>query len=139
MNEYCIDETKQKTLDDETTPAHTPTMEWIIGGLGFVLVLGAIGYLLWQGLRGEHRPPKIVLKVEAIEPVGESFLVRVRAINQGGEPVKSLMIEGTINSAESSTMTFDNLPADSERLGGLFFTADPRQQKIKLRAHGYEE
>ena len=138
-----MEESKQRTPNDEMLTVHTPLLEWIIGSLGFLLVMAAVGYLLWQGLHGEQRPPKIVLKVDAVEPVGEAFLVRVKAINQGGEPVKSLMVEGTLQASaaepESSTLTFDNVPPDSERLGGLFFKTDPRKQEIKLRAHGYEK
>lgn len=129
--------------NEHITTSHTLPLEWIIGGIGLLLVLSVIGYLVWHGLRGEHRPPKVVLKIDDIEPAGSSFLVRVRAINEGGETVKSLMVEGCIKSSaaepESSTMTFENVPADSERIGGLFFTNDPRGREIKLRAHGYEK
>jgi uncharacterized protein (TIGR02588 family) len=39
---------------------------------------------------------------------------------------------------ETSEMTFQHLPARSERKGGLFFTRDPRALRLTVSARGYE-
>lgn len=120
--------------------SHTPLLEWLVGAVGFLLVAGVIAYLLYQGLAGTSRPPDIQLQVEAIQSVGTNYMVSVRANNRGDKTVKGLQIEGRVKSGvpETRTLTFNYLPAQSERRGSFYFTADPRTQKFELSVQGYE-
>ena len=128
---------------NKTTTANIPFLEWVMAIIGLVIVTGAISYLVYKGLTEKKTPPQILLKVDSITITGTNYLVQVKAINQGGETVKELMIEGTLNSKgtviETSTITFDYVPAKSEQMGGLFFTSDPHSLKMQLRALGYEQ
>jgi uncharacterized protein (TIGR02588 family) len=69
-------------------------------------------------------------------------LVEFRALNEGGRTAAGLTIEGELRNGtkvvESSDTTLEYLPSHSERSGGLFFTADPREYQLELRAKGYE-
>lgn len=127
----------------EIEAGRTPPLEWAVAAIGFLLVAGAIGFLVYQGVRGDEGPPAILLRVDSIAPTGVNYLVRIKAINQGGEAVKALVVEGKLTDGaaiiESNQITFDYVPARSERLGGFFFTHDPRRFEIQLRAHGYEQ
>ena len=42
-------------------------------------------------------------------------------------------------SVETSDTTIEYVPPHSERKGGLFFTSDPRQHELRLRAKGFEQ
>ncbi len=120
-----------------------PFLEWVVAVIGFLLVTGAIGFLFYTGMKEEKLPPLIILKIDSIQVSGTNYLVTIKAINQGSETVKELMIEGKLKTKsseiESSNLTFDYLPSQSERLGGLFFTSDPHNFTIQLRALGYEQ
>ena len=120
-----------------------PLWIWSIGLFGLVLVIGSIMFMLYEALKGDTSPPDVTVQLEAIQPTGSEFLVRFRAMNEGGSTAAGLTIEGTLmngtESIETSNTTIEYLPSHSEREGGLFFTLDPRQYELQLRATGYEE
>ena len=120
-----------------------PLWIWSIGFFGLALVLGSILFMLYEALTGDTSPPDVTVHLESIEPSSSGFLVTFRAINEGGSTAAGLTIEGTlrdgIENIETSNTTIEYLPSHSERKGGLFFTGDPRQFELELRATGYEE
>jgi uncharacterized protein (TIGR02588 family) len=122
---------------------HAPLWMWGIGSLGFVLVIGSIVFMLYEAGRGDNSPPDVIVRMESIEPTRTGFLVMFRAVNQGGSTAAGLTIQGELRSGtesiETSSTTIEYLPSHSERAGGLFFTLDPRQYELQLRATGYEE
>ena len=124
-------------------PGYIPILEWVVAVIGFLLVTGAISFLFYTGMTEKKLPPLITLKIDSIQASGTNYLVTVKAINQGSETVKELLIEGKLKTKsseiESSNLTFDYLPSQSERLGGLLFTSDPHNFTIQLRALGYEQ
>lgn len=130
-------EKEQKKIND------APLWIWSIGLLGLVLVLGSIAFMLYEAAMGDTSPPDVSVRVEAIESTGTGFLVTFRAVNEGGSTAAGLTVEGTlkngVESVETSNTTIEYLPSHSEREGGLFFTLDPRQYDLQLRATGYEE
>jgi uncharacterized protein (TIGR02588 family) len=120
-----------------------PPWEWAVALLGLVLVLGSIGFLAYQVVAGDDSPPDVLISADAILPVKSGYLVQIRAVNQGGSTAAELRIEGTLRSesgsVETSETVIDYVPAHSHRKGGLFFTQDPRQFSLQLRAKGYAE
>jgi uncharacterized protein (TIGR02588 family) len=79
----------------------------------------------------------------SIVPAQNGYLVQFHAVNQGGSTAAGVVIGGELRrdaeTIESSHTTLNYLPANSERGGGLFFTHDPRQFDLQMRALGYEE
>ena len=120
-----------------------PLWMWGIALLGLVLVLGSIMFMIYEAVTGDTSPPDVLVQVEFIEDSGSGFLVMFRTINEGGSTAAGLTIEGTLmngtENVETSNTTIEYLPSHSERKGGLFFTLDPRQYDLELRATGYEE
>lgn len=116
--------------------------EWVAACIGFVLVAGAIGFLLREGLGSPATPPEITVEVDSILPAGSGFLVEFHARNDGGRTASALQIEGVLRvSAEEeevSSVTLDYLPPESERSAGLFFSHDPRLGELEIRPTGYQ-
>ena len=119
-----------------------PLWMWGIGILGLVLVLGSIGFALYEAVAGDSSPPDVNIEVESIAPVENGFLVKFRAINKGGMTAAGLTVEGELRDGtdvlETSETTMEYQPSHSERTGGLFFTRDPQEYQLQLRAKGYE-
>lgn len=117
-------------------------LEWVVAGLGLVLVLGTVGFMLVQAFSGGDAPPRITLRVLEVRASGDGFLVRLEAHNSGDDAAAELGVEGTVTrggrTVETSDTTFDFVPADSVREGGLFFSDDPRGG-LSLRAVGFRE
>lgn len=120
-----------------------PPWEWVVALFGLVLVLGSFGFTMYQVIAGDTSPPDITLHAEAIMPAGNSYLVQIRVRNRGGSTAAQLVIEGALThdsgGIETSETILDYVPAHSYRIGGLFFTHDPRQFLLQLRAKGYVE
>lgn len=116
---------------------------WGIALLGLVLLLGSIVFMLYEAITGDTSPPDVAVRLESVEDAGSGFLVMFRAINDGGSTAAGVTIEGTLmngtEEVETSNTTIEYLPSHSERKGGLFFTLDPRQYELELRATGFEE
>jgi uncharacterized protein (TIGR02588 family) len=124
---------------DEGAP---PLAEWIAAAVGLLLVLACAGVLGWHAWKGEAGPPQPSLQVGAIEALpGGGFLVRLQVRNAGSQAAADLHVSGELRSGdaapERSQALIDHVPAGSSREAGLYFTQDPRQGSLTLRAEGY--
>jgi len=120
-----------------------PIWEWIVAGIGLVLVSGMIGFLIYEAFSGARLPPDVKLSVHSVVQTRNGFLVRITAVNEGGTTAEGVIVEAELRSAtetvERSRTTIDYLPPRSEKRAGLFFTRDPRQLDLQVRPLGYEE
>ncbi|HKO61092.1 MAG TPA: hypothetical protein VJV03_08035 [Pyrinomonadaceae bacterium] len=109
---------------------------------GLLLVTASIAFMVYEAVAGDSSHPDITVQVDATVPTSSGFLVKFRAVNAGGSTVEGLAIEGVLRNGsdvlETSDTVLEWVPAHSEREGGLFFSADPRQYQLQLRAKGYE-
>jgi uncharacterized protein (TIGR02588 family) len=121
---------------------NAPLWMWGIGLVGLVLALGSIGFALYEAVAGDSSPPDVTVEVVEILPAQDGFLVEFRVINEGGTTAAGLTVEGELRDGaeivEASDTTVEYVPSHSEREGGVFFTRDPRQYELQLRAKGYE-
>lgn len=121
----------------------TSTWEWVMAAVGLLLVVGSIGFMIYEGIWGDHSSPAVRIRVDSITATGNGYLVTFRATNSGGSTAEGLTIEGQLRndgqSIETSETTLDYLPSHSERKGGLFFTRNPRDLQLSIRALGYED
>lgn len=121
----------------------SPVAERITAWIGLVLVLGVVGYLLYEGLGAGTAPPDIELRRGLIYPRPQDYLVEVRAHNRGDETAAQVKIIATLKQGETvveeAEFTLDYVPPHSERGGGLFFRHDPRRFTLELAATGYAQ
>jgi uncharacterized protein (TIGR02588 family) len=119
-----------------------PLWMWGIAALGLLLVAASIAFMLYEAAAGDSSHADISVQVDTTLPTRNGYLVKFRAVNQGGSTVEGLTIEGVLRNGsevmETSDTVLEWVPAHSEREGGLFFTADPRLFQLHLRAKGYE-
>jgi uncharacterized protein (TIGR02588 family) len=118
-----------------------PALEWLVAGIGALLVAGAIGYLVYHALWRDQTPPDVRIVVQRVLALEGHHLVEFRAVNRGGEPAAQLLIEGELvgpdGPVEAAEATLDHLAPGSHRDGGLFFRHDPREFELRLHAKGY--
>ena len=131
---------KQKRAD---STSEVPSWSWVTATIGLVLVTASIGFMLYQAFVVDEFAPEIVIEAEEIVPNGNGYLVKLRVTNHGGMVVAGLVVEGTLKDGgeivETSEVTINYVPAGSQRKAGLFFTKDPRELSIELRAKSYQE
>src|SRR5688572_16293158 len=133
----------RSTSQEQQEKDAIPIWEWIVAGVGLVLVAGVIGFLIYEAFTGKRLPPDVKLSVESVVQTRNGFLVKITAVNEGGQTAEGVDIEGELRtgteSVERSRTTIDYLPPRSEKRLGLFFTRDPRQLDLRVRSLGYEE
>ena len=119
-----------------------PPVEWFVAGIGFVLVAGVLGFLLYGAVR-DGALPDVKLSVDAVVQLRNGYLVRITAMNEGGRTAQGLTVEGELRSGadlvERSEAVIEFLPPHSRKRAGMFFSRDPRTFELKLRPLGYEE
>jgi uncharacterized protein (TIGR02588 family) len=116
--------------------SRSPAAELAMALLGAALVLGTVGFLLYQALFTKAGPPVLLLEATTVVQSEHGFLVHVTVRNEGGQTVAGLEIEGTLSQdgkqVETSRATLDFVPAFSERRVGFFFREDPRAFTLTL-------
>jgi len=114
-----------------------------MGGIGFFIIAGVLGFLLYTGINEDHPLPDVKLSVDSVLRIRNGYLVRVTATNEGGMTAGGVIVEGELRQGaepvERSKTVIEFLPARSKKRAGLFFTKDPNQFELKLRPLGYEE
>lgn len=119
----------------------TSALEWVVAAIGAAILVAMIGYMLHDGLTRREGPPDVVLTQGPVQPTASGFVLPFKAENRGHSTASALEIGGRLMDGdrvvEESRATVDFLPEGSEREGGLFFTRDPRQGGLVLRAEGY--
>lgn len=119
-----------------------PFWERIVAFLGLILVLGSLGFLLYEGVWGDNSPPDVVVELVRIRDSGDDYLVEFKASNEGGKTAADVRITATLTrdgrEVEEAEASLDYVPAGSEQRGGLFFRNDPNAGELELRASGYQ-
>jgi uncharacterized protein (TIGR02588 family) len=126
---------------EESPPLKPATSEKFMGLIGLLLVSGLLLYLARQGLYGDDGYPEIHLQGKEVVAQEQGYLLTFAAQNRGGRTAAAVEIEGELllqgAAVEQARASVDFLAPHSTRMGGLFFSRDPRDFDLTLRATGY--
>lgn len=121
----------------------TPFSEWVVAGIGAVLVLATIAILLYSAATSDDAPPRLSVRAVSIQPAGSQFLVVIEVGNDGGSTAADARIEAERREhgvvVERRETTIDFVPPKSKRRAGVFFSREPKADELTLRASGYRE
>ena len=119
-------------------PPRTAPLEWIAAGLGLLLILGVAAVIARDAFNGSaDMAPDVEVVVRGQQRVGDRWLVRFDAQNRSPVTAAQVTIEGTLPGGETSTATIDYIPGRSTRGGGLVFSTQPRD--VRLRPLGFQD
>lgn len=119
-------------------------LEWVVFGVGLLLVISTLAYLVYDGATSTDAPPDIEVRLGEPRRGGPGFLVPVTVFNRGGETAEGVTVEVVLEGADSieperGELTLAFLPRRGTREGWVAFRNDPRAGKLTARAHGYEK
>ena len=128
---------------DDQKSKQTSTLEWIVAAVGLILVIGTIGFMIYEALTSKDAPPKFETSVERIDEINSGYRVIFKTVNEGEKTAADVRIEGELKdgtqSVEKSETTISYAPSKSEVRGGLFFKNNPQQLQMEVRVAGYSE
>jgi uncharacterized protein (TIGR02588 family) len=119
-------------------------LEWVVFGVGTLLVAGTLGFLVYDGATsGGDAPPALTVVTGTPEQKGEQFIVPVTVRNDGGQTAGGVTIEVTLErdgaEPERGEFAVAFLPRDGKREGFVTFRTDPRTARLVPRVLGYEK
>lgn len=136
-----MDQFTKKPIADKQQPS-TPFLEWSFAIAGALIVGALIVFNIFGALESNGSPPDIQIEVLQHSKLSRAYLVQIKAFNAGGSSAAGLQLEGVLSKdgkeVETSQVTLDYLPPHSSKEGGLFFTANPQEFDLKMRALGYQ-
>jgi uncharacterized protein (TIGR02588 family) len=138
-----VAENKRSRGSTRDSAASRHRVEWIVGSIGLVIVLGVVVFLVVQWLQVTFNPLPLSFsfRVISIDRAGDRHVVKFKVLNQGTSTVAALLVEGSLVQGgkviETSEANFDYVPSRSEREGGLLFANDPRAFRLTLQPKGY--
>lgn len=112
-------------------PPASPALEWISAGLGLIVVLAALGVLVWQGVQGGSTPPDITVRPAGVERAGAVWRLDLEASNAGERTAQDVVIEGRLG-GETAQVTLDYLPGHGRREVSLIFSQRPDDAEINV-------
>lgn len=119
-------------------------LEWIVFGVGLLLVVSTLAYLVYDGATSADTPPEVEVRLGEPRAGGAGFLVPVTVFNRGGQTAEGVTVEVVLEGAgspepERGDFTVAFLPRGGTREGWVAFRSDPRAGKLTARASGYEQ
>lgn len=128
---------------DKNNGGEITVYEWIVAALGCVFVFGSVAFMTYKAVTATDKPPDLTASVKSVERLKSGYLVRFEIKNDGEFAAAGAVIKGELKkdgkTEEESTTTVDYVPSFSTRSGGIFFSKDPRQYSVEVRATGYTE
>ena len=67
--------------------------------LRLVLVGGVLGVMLWLGVTRGESPAEVSVRIEAIAPAADGYVVTLRAVNTGDTTAADVTVEGELRGA----------------------------------------
>lgn len=136
-------EDEKENSSSRTNNQPIPFLEWLMAAIGLILAAGALGFIIYNAATGEHKPPILKVKHGSVEKIETGYLITFDVENIGNETAAEVLIEGKLTKGaeeiETSSVTFDYVPSQSKRTGGLYFNSDPRQAVLEIAAKGYQK
>ena len=119
-------------------------LEWIVFGVGLLLVASTLSYLVYDGATAADTPPDVEVNLGEPQPGGVGFLVPVTVFNRGGQTAEGVSVEVVLETGgapgeERGEFTVAFLPRGGTREGWVSFRSDPRAGRLTARAPGYEQ
>ena len=117
-------------------------LEWIVFAVSLVVMLGTVGLLVKDLVRGESSPPDLRVELGAPRRQARGWAVPVTVRNEGGETAEGARIEVTLavpgRAPEKAEIDMAFIPADSRREGFVTFAEDPARGRLAGRVVGFE-
>lgn len=115
-------------------------LEWTVFGLGLILVLATLVYLVREAATRGSSPPELVVDLGAPRQAAEGFQLPVTVVNRGERVAEDVSVTISLTAGterEEAVLTIAFLPQQSKREGWVTFRRDPSGGDLKVGPVGY--
>lgn len=118
-------------------------LEWIVGALGAVIIVGVLGVLTHEALTYHDGAPSLVTRVLDVTPTEGGYVVRFRTENRGPSTAAEVVVSATLKEGdrilEEAETTLDYVARKSSREAGVILRRDPSSGALELAATSYRK
>jgi uncharacterized protein (TIGR02588 family) len=118
-------------------------LEWSVFAVGLAVVLGTLGFLVWDLARGGSSPPDLTVELGSPRRQTSGWAVPVTVHNRGDETAEGVHVEVVLampaGGEERAELEIAFVPRGSHRKGWVTFTRAPAAGRLTGRVSGYEE
>jgi uncharacterized protein (TIGR02588 family) len=110
-------------------------LEWTVFGLGLILVMATVAYLVREVVTSGSNPPEVVVQLGTPRQVAHGFQVPVTVLNRGDKVAEGLSVTITLGAKaerEEAVLNIAFLPHQSKREGWVTFRGDPREGNLEV-------
>ncbi|MGO1164918.1 TIGR02588 family protein [Brucella sp. C7-11G] len=132
----------KSTGNKHTETAQPHWLEWVVGGIGTVLVTALFVWIGRDIYRYEVQEPQFDIKIMSINSMNEVYRVAFDIRNTSLSTAAQVHVRGDLSSSsvtESSDITFDYVASESHETGVLFFKTNPSSGTLTIHVVGYTE
>ncbi|MFN4206721.1 MAG: hypothetical protein ACK4HG_10005 [Agrobacterium albertimagni] len=126
-----------------TNPIRPHRVEWLTGLAATTIVVAMIGWMVFEALTSDDRPPELAVQILAIDPQPSGWRVMIEVRNSGDQAAAALDIKASLldgpELVEEAGMTFDYVAAGSTSRGGLLFVNNPSLHQLQVVPSGFTE
>jgi uncharacterized protein (TIGR02588 family) len=117
-------------------------LEWTVFGVGLVLVLTTLGYLVRESLVGQSGPPEVIVQLGTPRASAGGYLVPIEVSNVGNDTAEDVRIPVLLDlpdgAREEAELDVAFLPRGSVRDGWVSFRNDPSRGSLSVGAIAFE-
>lgn len=149
MRQHGGDQAGEPGTGDQTARIESDSArsiaEWTTLAVSIVILLGIVGAMSYLYLRGDDRPPAIVVEHDLGEVwhEGDLYYLPVVVTNEGNRTAENVLVQAELDTGSGSPATADitvTFLAGGEQAEGTFiFADDPSQGELTVHAVSYQE
>ena len=114
-----------------------PTLEWMAGGLAFLIVVGTLAFIGFEAFRGGSNAPDLRVEIDAIAQANGGHSVAVLVRNVGHQAAARVIVEGMSRDERGREARveaqLDYVPGLSEEHATLIFPFPPDRESMQVR------
>lgn len=115
-------------------------LEWTVFGVGLLLLVAMLGYLVREAVTTGSRPPDLVVHLGVPRAMTEGFQVPVTVVNRGDRVAEAVTVTITLAAKaerEEAVLSIAFLPHQSRREGWVTFRGDPKDGSLQVGPVAY--
>jgi uncharacterized protein (TIGR02588 family) len=133
----------KKKSSEPAQKAQTPFLEWLLGGVGVVLLLSCVAFLVYEAINGNEQPGAITASVKEIVSAGDAYVVTFELHNAGSQTLSNVQLTARLTNGEREVervqTVIDYLPGRSQQEGGFYFKQNPKNFRVEITPEGYQK